>query len=274
MSDSEHAIGLSGDLWLTMGRQRLGSPARIALLEQIGLCGSITQAARAAGMSYKGAWDAIDAMNNLSGAPLVERSAGGKGGGGTTLTPRGRQLVDNYRALASAHQAFIVQIGQLQQANAAILTEDLQLMGRLAMKTSARNQFYATVARVRTGAVNDEITLTMAGGHTLAAIVTRDSSETLGLREGASVFALVKASSVMLVTDPGTARFSARNQLAGSVARVVAGAVNSEVSLALAGGLTVVAVITNDACTELALTEGAAATAMFKASDIIVCVAD
>jgi len=265
----QHQPGLSGEMWMTLGRERLGSPAHIALLEQIGLCGSITRAAKAAGMSYKGAWDAIDAMNNLSGEALVERVVGGKGGGGTVLTPRGAQLVQNYRILEREHQAFLAQLNQ--QAD---LSSDLRLLRRLGMKTSARNQFYATVTKVQRGSVNDEISLEMAGGQKLAAIVTHDSTAALGLAPGAATFALVKASSIMLVTAPGAARFSARNQLAGSVSRIVPGAVNTEVSLALAGGVTVVAVITNDSCAEMGLQVGTEAVAMFKAPDIILCTPD
>lgn len=266
MTGAADDIGLAADTWMTIGSARLGSPARIALLEQIGLCGSITGAARAAGMSYKAAWDAIDAMNNLAGAPLVERLVGGKGGGGATLTARGRQLVDNYRILAREHQAFLDQLNQR-----AGLAGDVDLIRRLAMKTSARNEFYGSVASVRRGAVNDEILIDLAGGQQLAAIVTSDSTALLQLAPGTAVVALVKASSVMLVTDIGPARFSARNQLQGSIDRIVPGAVNSEVSLALAGGATVVAVITNDSCRAMGLAEAMPATALFKASDIILC---
>jgi molybdate transport repressor ModE-like protein len=83
---------------MTVGGVNLGGPGRIALLAKIAECGSITQAAKAIRMSYKAAWDAIDAMNNLAGEPLVERLAGGKGGGGTRLTARGEQLVANFSA--------------------------------------------------------------------------------------------------------------------------------------------------------------------------------
>lgn len=84
---ARESLALSGELWLHAGGQTLGGAARIALLAAIGETGSITRAAKAVGLSYKGAWDAIDTMNNLAGEPLVLRATGGKGGGGTTLTP-------------------------------------------------------------------------------------------------------------------------------------------------------------------------------------------
>ena len=72
---------------------------RIRLLEAIDKHGSITQAAKAVPLSYKAAWDAIDAMNNLADQPLVLRSTGGRNGGGTQLTEHGRKTIALYRAL-------------------------------------------------------------------------------------------------------------------------------------------------------------------------------
>jgi molybdate transport system regulatory protein len=68
--------------------------------------------------------------------------------------------------------------------------------------------------------------------------------------------------------DPA-ARLSARNQLPGTVARVVPGAVNAEVVLELDGGGTVAAIINNGALADLDLKEGVRALAIFKASSVI-----
>jgi molybdate transport system regulatory protein len=138
------------------------------------------------------------------------------------------------------------------------------------MKTSARNQFSGTVKAVRSGAINDEIELDVAGGQTIVATVTRESRTELGLEVGAKAFALIKASSIILMTDAGDVRLSARNQLAGKVTRVVPGAVNTEVVLELAGGGMVAAIITNESAKSLGLATGSAATAIFKAGSVIV----
>ena len=95
---------------MTVGGENLGGAGRVELLGAIAECGSITQAAKLVKMSYKAAWDAIDAMNNLAGEPLVERLTGGKGGGGTRLTPRGRQLVDNFRIIEREHARYLRQL--------------------------------------------------------------------------------------------------------------------------------------------------------------------
>jgi len=68
-------------------------------------------------------------------------------------------------------------------------------------------------------------------------------------------------------------KLSARNQLAGTVSRVVPGAVNTEVVIALAGGNSVAAIITNASAKEMRLAQGKAAVAVFKASSVILAVA-
>jgi len=259
-------FALQGAVWMTVGGEKFGGQGRVELLAAIGQAGSISQAAKAVGMSYKGAWDAIDAMNNLAGEALVERVAGGKGGGGTRLTARGEQLVRNFRALEQLHQQFVEQLN----GQAGNLSADLTLISRLNMKTSARNQFFGTVSGIQPGAVNDEIELDIAGGHRIVAIVTHESTASLGLAAGAQAFALVKASSIILMTEGEGARFSARNQLAGTVSRLMPGAVNTEVVLDLTGGGSIAAIITNESARSLELAEGRTATAMFKASSVIV----
>jgi len=259
-------FALQGTVWMTVDGEKFGGPGRVELLAAIGQTGSISQAAKALGISYKGAWDAIDAMNNLAGEALVERVAGGKGGGGTRLTARGEQLVTNFRAIERLHQQFVAQLNE----QAGHLSADLTLIGRLNMKTSARNQFFGTVSRVQPGAVNDEIDIDIAGGHRIVATITHESTESLGLKTGAQAFALVKASSIILMTDAQGARFSARNRLEGTIARLTPGAVNTEVVLDLTGGGSVAAIITNESARVLELAEGRTATAMFKASSVIV----
>ena len=67
---------------------------RIEVLRKIAETGSISQAAREAGISYKAAWQAIDTLTNLTGVSLVEKSVGGIGGGGAKLTADGLRLLE------------------------------------------------------------------------------------------------------------------------------------------------------------------------------------
>ena len=269
MAADPPALGVAAELRLSLGGETLASGRRFALLAEIGRAGSITQAAKAAGLSYKAAWDAIEHMSNLAGEPLVERVVGGKGGGHTTLTPRGRQLVHNFALIEQEHARFVARLN----AQARGLTDDYALMESIAMKTSARNQFAGLVTTVRPGAVNDEIEIEAIGGLRIVATVTAESRQALGLEPGAKAFALVKASSIIIATWLDGARLSARNQLAGTVSRITAGAVNSEVVIELSGGGSVAAIVTRDSVKALGLARGRAATAVFKASSVIVGVA-
>ncbi|MDX3895976.1 TOBE domain-containing protein [Pusillimonas sp.] len=137
------------------------------------------------------------------------------------------------------------------------------------MKISARNQFSGVVTALEKGAVNDEVELTLKTGIKMVAVVTRESSDSLGLREGAKVFALIKASSVILASDLGGVRLSARNQFRGTVRSVTAGAVNAEVELGIEGGDSIVAIVTNASVESLGLAPGAEAIAIVKASSVI-----
>ena len=140
------------------------------------------------------------------------------------------------------------------------------------MKVSARNAFKGTITAIQPGAVNSEVTLKTPGGDTLVAIVTQGSVRSLGLAVGKDAVALVKAPWVMLAADDSPLKFSARNQLHGTVSAVSKGAVNSEVALTLPGGSAVFAVVTNEAVAELNLTVGKAASAVIKSSHIILAV--
>lgn len=77
---------------------RIG-PGKIALLENIDKCGSISAAGRAMDMSYKRAWDLVDEINRICRQAAVERQTGGKNGGGAVLTPFGISLVTRYRKI-------------------------------------------------------------------------------------------------------------------------------------------------------------------------------
>lgn len=140
------------------------------------------------------------------------------------------------------------------------------------MKVSARNVFKGKISAIQPGAVNSEVTLKTDGGDTLVAIVTAGSVQSLGLSAGKDVVALVKAPWVMLATSGCGLTFSARNQLTGRVSTLIKGAVNTEVGVTLPGGTEVFAVVTNEAVSELNLALGVAASAIIKASHIILAV--
>lgn len=239
----------------------------LELLERIDASGSISAAASEMGMSYKAAWQAVEAMNNLSEQPVLERQAGGRHGGGTHLTTYGRRIVGAYRRLEKEREKVLAALGQIMDD----FEQYYQIVRRFDMKTSARNQFLGKVKSVRHGPISAEVILDIGGGDEIAAVITHDSAEQLGLAAGMEAYALIKAPWVIVTTDEAF-KTSARNHLWGTVVRCQEGAINSEVVIELPGGKYIVAMVTNESAGELGLAEGKRACALIKASHVILAV--
>lgn len=238
------------------------SPRRLSLLQAIDATGSISQAAKHIGITYKAAWDAVDAMNNLAGQALVTSQHGGKGGGGAHLTHAGMQIVLMHERLSA-----------MQAMWAAALTgvdaDVLPMLRRLSMQTSARNAFIGHVKAIKKGSVNAEVILSLQGDDELVATVTNDSIERMQLAIGVQAWGLVKASWVILASEDEGCKTSARNRLCGRVSRITYGPVNTEVTLELDGGSVLAAVVTHDSVGNLGISEGQRLCALIKASHVL-----
>ena len=140
------------------------------------------------------------------------------------------------------------------------------------MKASARNQFNGIVSKVVMGSVNAEVFVSLKGGETLVASITNESIDTLGIKEGIEVLALVKAPQIIIVSNFGDFKVSARNQLNATITHVKPGTVNAEVVMELRGGNLITATVTNDSVETLGLVKGAVVTAIFKAGAVILAV--
>lgn len=255
---------LQGDLLFLSGDSFAFTQQQIDLLNAIEACGSISAAAKRVGISYKTAWDRVDAMNNLAEQPLVIRSAGGARGGGTRVTELGRNIAHGFGELQAEHRAFVEQLGERLHS----LSDIANFIRSGNVKTSARNQFRGQVCAITPGAVNAEVALEISPDQTLTAIITSDSLSTLGLATGESAIALIKASSVILSGDIDI-RTSARNKLTGRISRIERGAVNCDVTLDMGAGKSIAAIITKESLEQLGLNEGDKACALFKASSVI-----
>ncbi len=242
---------------------------RIRLLEAVAREGSISAAARAVGVTYKAAWDAIDAMNNLFGRPLVEAQSGGRRGGGTRLTAEGVRLVAVFHRLE----------GELARAFHALEPElagtglsAASVMWGFFMRTSARNALRGTVTAIADGAVNAEVSLAVSERTTITAVVTRDSVRELGLIPGREATALIKAPFVILAPVDEARRTSVRNRIEGTVVRREDGSVNSEVTLDIGGGKTLTAIITRHSAEAIGFAPGEPACALLDAAHVILAV--
>ena len=235
-------------------------PQRIALLQHIVEQGSITAAAKSAGISYKAAWDAIDELNNLAQTPLVERNIGGKGGGGARLSVAGERVLRLYQRL---------QAMQNQVLDAAEDIQDLDLLGRLMLRTSARNQLHGTVIAILSHGHNDLIQLELPGGLTLRAQITRDSTQRLELVIGSQAVALIKAGWLQLhgATHPPSPE---HNDLHGQIEQILhTDNGPSEVRITLPSGQTLCALTEPQHLETLGLTEGSEAHVQFAPSLVL-----
>lgn len=261
---------VDGRVWVDKAGEAFLGHGRVELLAVIDETGSISAAARAMGMSYKGAWQAVEAMNNLADTPLVERITGGKHGGGTTLTEEGRRTVAMFRQVEEEYRRFLSRLSD----GLSDFERFSQLMRRFSMRTSARNQYVGKVTRVTKGAVNGEVELDIGDGQRIVSIITNESIDDLKLTKDREAYALIKASVPILVLHDDGLRSSARNRLCGSVVTCIEGAVNGEVGLEMPGGKLLTAIITNESIRGLGLKEGVSACALIKASSVILAVND
>jgi len=268
------AAPLTGHLTLETPLGAVLSDSRIRLLEAIERVGSLNRAAREVPLSYKAAWDALDAMHQLSPEPLVLRSTGGAGGGGTRLTDYARRLIALYRAMESSQQDILNRLDALPtEAEGPELRSWIR---RLSMKTSARNQFAVRVAALADRGGIVDVTLLPAGeAGTLAsaalavplvACITPESLDHLELRLGSELFALFKAPAVLIQTQPPTPQ-PGLNALAGVIAELRPGPARWAVTLTLPDARQVHATVDGSPAREL--TTGQRAWAVFGGDQVV-----
>ena len=260
---------LHAELTLMLGGDLLANAKRIELLRQIGLTGNLTKAAKIAGYSYKGAWDTIDQMTRLTGGSLLERHAGGKGGGRTRLTERGKQLLRNFALLQGEHARFIDRLNRIANG----LDADYAVQPTIAMKTSARNQFGGIILSMLQGPVNDEVVIMVDGSLMLTASITHESCRELALDIGAKVYALIKASAIALHQADEIDGEGRRNLFPCTVNAVKTGGTHSEVTLVLEGGASLVCTVSNDMVSRMNLRPASTALCEIEPSSIILAVA-
>lgn len=101
-------IKIENRIWIEKNGFPFIGSGRISLLEYIHETGSIAQAAKKLGMSYKKAWELVKSMNEQSHTPLVKKESGGKNGGGTLLTEAGLKVVTQFRELEEKSRNFLL----------------------------------------------------------------------------------------------------------------------------------------------------------------------
>ena len=220
---------------------------RMDILRMIGATGSISEAARQAGVSYKAAWQAVHTLTNLAGVALVDRAVGGAGGGGAHLTAAGEHLLEAARQMDQARRDVLARFS----GGAA------QALPGAGLRTSMRNNLPCYVAQLMRSTPHDpmvRVGLTLPHGGHITSSITRESAELLGLQPGLAVLALCKATALRIGADTATRLVAAKagpaastplsgestNVISGKVARLSRGVLRDEVVMTLPGDLQLV----------------------------------
>ena len=256
---------IDGRFWLLEGDEPFLGRGRVELLERIDKTGSIHAAAKEMKMSYKAAWDRIDAMSRLAGVPLLERTVGGKGGGGTTLTDHAKAMIQHFRRLEELHRQFLDRF----EAHIDNPDELARLLGRLFITTSARNQLSGIITHMDIGAMTTKIVLQLHGGEMITSTITAKAAHDLALGINAQAYAIIKSSDVTFDTTPPSA-MQGLNTIKGVIDRLDQGTETTEVVLLINGGIKIVGIIDNQTANSQGFKIGLTCYALFSSSQVII----
>jgi len=149
--------------------------------------GSITEAARQVGVSYKYAWDRLAEIQKTLGHPILRTRRGGKtGGGGAKLTDEAVELLSNYdRTVRYVRR---------------VLNDD-EHWEAIGLRISARNRIQSIVEKVEYGPVVSKVKMRINIPATITAVITREAVNELGIKAGDRVRAVIKATEVMIAKE-------------------------------------------------------------------------
>ena len=170
-------------IWLTKSGLYVVGEGGANLLKAIKKYGSIAEAAKRTGISYKYAWDQLGEMERAFGEPILNKTRGGKAGGGAELTKAGIVLLRNYQRV----QTYVGRI-----------LNDPESWEAIGLKISARNRFKGTVEKVEKGAVTSLVKIKVQTPITITAVISKEAVEDLELKPGDKVEAVIKATEVMV----------------------------------------------------------------------------
>lgn len=232
----------------------------IGLLKAIEQTGSLNQAAKKMGLSYKGAWQILERANNSAPQLLVATAIGGSKGGGSCLTEAGQALLALFTDLERQHQQFLEQLNR----NLVDNPDMVLLLQRLVIKTSGRNQLFGCITDIRAGQVSAEVSVQLKGGEIIVITTDLNLLNELALKIGADAVLLLNSEDITLVVDVNSEKFSARNRLLCHVLTIQQNMLNVDVTLILPSGETLIASINEQSLQNLQLAVGKEVLLIFK----------
>jgi molybdate transport system regulatory protein len=225
------------DLSIFTGTTRLESD-RIALLRSIQNKGTLTDAAKDVGISYKTACTWLDALNNAADEPLLIASHGGNTRGGTILSDLGKTILERYERIEKLHAKM-----QMELEIAGELSGFLQ---RLRLRTSARNHLHGTIVSISDGIVQCIVTIQLSPHLAIQAKVSHNAILEMELSVGSRCAAIFKASSVCVRALEEPYEKMNPNYWRGKVLRSHGDLKDIEITLDLDGQHTVCALVDRD----------------------------
>lgn len=234
----------------------------IDLLSAIEQSGSLNQAAKKMGLSYKGAWQIIERVNNSAPKALITTMTGGSKGGGSCLTETGRGLLMLFKELQQQHNVFLAQLNQ----NLANNPDIVLLLQRLVVKTSAKNQLFGRVLDIQIGKINAEIIVKLKGDLQIVVATDLNVLNELDVKSGADTVLLINGEDLTLIANDMNHHFSARNQIVCSVLLIQEKLNFHEITVLLPNGDTLITTITFESLMNLNLSVGSSVLIIFKAN--------
>lgn len=255
---------IEGRIWFKKEGKNLIGNGRVELLERIDEQGSISKASKSMKMSYKAAWDMVDAMNNLSDEPLVQKVTGGKNGGGTQVTQAGKNLIKSFKKFKEFYNQLLNSVDGNEIEN----DNHLSLIRKLHMKSSSKNLISGDIKEINQGEYNTKVEVKVSEDLSLYSIIPTSSFLDMKLKLDEKVFALIQESSIMIALN-NPEGISARNIIKSTISALKTDAVSTEIKLSI-GKNTLTSAISNDSHEQLGLKIGQEIYAIIKATDIVI----
>jgi len=241
---------LDGRFWLTKNGESFLGSGRIELLRQIEITGSMNAAAKEMKMSYKAAWERVNSMNELADKPLIERKTGGKGGGGTKLTPYAYELIATYEKLDALHRQFIERFSEASDSPEHLA----KILNRLFLTTSARNQLLCKIVDIEYDNIYAKITMQLNETQKLISTITAKSMKNMNLNIGDEVYSIIKSSDVA-VSKESLAGSTGTNIIQTELLQVQSNEFQSELRLKIDEKKELIAVVSHEESSSMAIGE-------------------
>jgi molybdate transport system regulatory protein len=173
-------------VWLGKDQDYVLGEGGASLLKAIEKYGSISEAARRTGVSYRYAWGQLVDMEKVLGQTILRTSKGGITGGGAELTEAALALLENYDRTKRYVRSVL---------------KDQEYWEAIGLKMSARNRIKGTVESVEKDGVTSKVKMKIETPVIITAVITKEAVEDLEIRPGDKVEAVIKSTEVMVAKE-------------------------------------------------------------------------